>query len=127
MTNLYVGSVVIDVNDLDLMKSFWEQALGYRTESYEPDDWSKLVPPDGNGVNFSIQQVPEKKTEKNRLHLDLYSPQPREEVERLLSLGAKVVEEQTEEHDFTLLTDPEGNYFCVVDKSPELLARNGVV
>jgi len=115
--NLYVGSVVIDVNDLGLMKDFWEQALAYDTESYEANDWSKLVPPDGHGPNVSLQQVPERKTEKNRLHLDLYSPQPAQEVERLVRLGATVVEEQTDDRDFTLLTDPEGNFFCVIDKT----------
>ena len=125
--DVYVGSVVIDVNDLDLMKSFWEQALGYDTESYEPGDWSKLVDPEGKRVNVSLQQVPERKTEKNRLHMDLYSPTPLEEVKRLVALGAVIVEEQTEDRDFTLLTDPEGNYFCVADKSPEFLARYGVV
>ncbi len=127
MTNVYVGSVVIDVNDLDLMKEFWEQALGYEASAYEPNDWAKLEPPDGGAVNVSLQQVPEKKTEKNRLHLDLYSATPKQEVERLVGLGAIVVKEQNEDEDFTVLADPEGNLFCVIDKSEEFLTRQSVV
>ena len=115
--DLYVGSVVIDVNDLETMKSFWEQVLGYETTIYEEDDWAKLEPPDGrSGPNVSLQKVPERKTEKNRLHLDLYSKQPDRESTRVQELGAELVEGARPDRDFMLLADPEGNLFCIIDK-----------
>lgn len=115
--DIYVGSVVIDCNDLATMKPFWETVLGYEATAYEENDWAKLEPSDGGRVNVSLQQVPERKTEKNRLHLDLYSTTPLEEVERLVGLGATLVEPQHGDRDFTVMADPEGNLFCVIDKS----------
>jgi predicted enzyme related to lactoylglutathione lyase len=114
--NSFVGSVVIDVNDVPRMKAFWEQALGYGAEEIE-DDWVKLCPPNG-GVNVSLQLVPEARSGKNRLHLDLYSSDPDAEVKRIVSLGAALVNNAREDgEDFTVLADPEGNLFCVIDKS----------
>ena len=115
----YVGSVVIDVNDLDRMKNFWQGALGYEVSVYEEDDWVKLEPSDEGRVNVSLQKVPEKKTEKNRLHLDLYSRSPKQDVERLVALGARLEEGPQEDRDFIVLADPEDNLFCVIDKSDE--------
>jgi predicted enzyme related to lactoylglutathione lyase len=113
----YVGSVVIDVNDVASMRGFWEGVLGYRAEDVE-DDWVKLCPPD-RGVNVSLQLVPEPRSGKNRLHLDLYSSDPDAEVERIVALGATVVADaRADGEDFTVLADPEGNLFCVIDKSP---------
>jgi len=60
-------------------------------------------------------QVPEGKSVKNRVHLDLETPgSPEVEIERLRSLGASFVE-QKDEWDFTwtIMADPEGNEFCV--------------
>lgn len=116
MDRVYVGSVVIDVNDIPKMRSFWEPALGYSLE-YEADDWVKLVDPNGKGVTVSLQLVPERRTEKNRLHLDLYASDQMGEVERLEGLGAKRVRGPKEGEDFVVLEDPEGNLFCVIDKA----------
>jgi hypothetical protein len=114
--NSCVGSVVIDVNAIDPMRRFWEGALGYRAEDVE-DDWVKLIPPDG-GVNISLQLVPEKPAGKNRLHLDLYSSDQEGDVKRLVGLGASVVNDgRGDVEDFIVLSDPEGNLFCVIDKS----------
>ncbi|MBA3290447.1 MAG: VOC family protein, partial [Actinobacteria bacterium] len=70
----------------------------------------------GTNVNVSIQQVPEKRVGKNRLHLDLYTDDQEDEVERLLELGATRQPRIPEEgEDFIVLEDPEGNLFCVID------------
>lgn len=114
-----VGSVVIDCNDFENMFTFWSRALRYEPREPPEDDWVVLRDPRGSGVNVSIQQVPETKTGKNRLHLDLYTSRQRDEVERLLGLGARVHPRVPEpDEDFVVLEDPEGNLFCVID-SPE--------
>jgi catechol 2,3-dioxygenase-like lactoylglutathione lyase family enzyme len=116
MDRMYVGSVVIDVNDIAKMRAFWQVALGYR-EDYASDDWVKLVDPNERGVTVSLQLVPEPREGKNRLHLDLYAEDQRAEVERLEGLGARREREPKEDEDFVVLSDPEGNLFCIIDQS----------
>lgn len=116
MDRMYVGSVVIDVNDLEKMRSFWQDALGYSVD-YSSDDWIKLTDPNEKGVTVSLQLVPEPREGKNRLHLDLYARDPVGEVERLERLGARRERGPQEDEDFVVLADPEGNLFCVIDRS----------
>jgi catechol 2,3-dioxygenase-like lactoylglutathione lyase family enzyme len=116
MDRVYVGSVVIDVNDVERMRSFWEAALGYDVD-HAGDDWVKLTDPNERGVTVSLQLVPERRAGKNRLHLDLYASNRMGEVERLEGLGAERVRGPQEGEDFVVLADPEGNLFCVIDKS----------
>ena len=117
MAPMHVGSVVIDCNDLPAMLAFWRQALGYVLRDPPDDDFAVLRDPQGRHVNVSLQVVPERRTGKNRLHLDLYTDRQEEEVRRLLALGATLHPRAPEPgDDFILLEDPEGNVFCVVDK-----------
>jgi hypothetical protein len=97
---------------------FWQEALRYVPREPPEDDWVVLRDPDGQDVNVSLQVVPEKRVGKNRLHLDLYTTDQMGEVERLLALGATRSSPTTRpEEDFIVLEDPEGNLFCVIDKS----------
>jgi hypothetical protein len=113
-----VGSIVIDCNDFPGMLAFWQEALRYVPREPPDDDWVVLMDPDRRGVNVSLQVVPEKKVGKNRLHLDLYTEDQEGEVERLLGLGATRHARVSEPNeDFVVLEDPEGNLFCVIDKS----------
>lgn len=116
MDRLYVGSVVIDVNDLEKMRAFWQEALGY-VEDHASDDWIKLVDPKEKGVTVSLQLVPEPRVGKNRLHLDLYAGDQMTEVERLEGLGARRERGPRPDEDFVVLADPEGNLFCVIDQN----------
>jgi Glyoxalase-like domain len=111
-----VGSVVVDCNDFDAMMAFWQEALHYvHRDPLEPG-WVVLRDPDGGNVNVSLQQVPEKRVGKNRLHFDLYTADQVGEVERLLGLGATRYPRTPEPgEDFVVLADPEGNLFCVID------------
>jgi hypothetical protein len=59
-------------------------------------------------------RVPEEKTTKNRLHLDLRPDDRDTEVQRLLALGATRAEMEQGEQSWVVLTDPEGNEFCVL-------------
>jgi hypothetical protein len=142
--------ITIDCNDPDRLARFWAFALHYKLE--EPPDgsaswleyWRKrglpeeelegidgyesCVDPDGVGPRIWFQPVPETKTIKNRLHLDLAVSGGRSvpfaqrrkvvdaEVERLLSAGASVAwshDDESIDHYGTTLRDPEGNEFCI--------------
>jgi catechol 2,3-dioxygenase-like lactoylglutathione lyase family enzyme len=113
-----IGSVVIDCNDFETMFGFWREALGYVPREPAEEDWVVLRDPAGDGVNVSLQKVPEPRVGKNRLHLDLYVTDVKGEVQRLIGIGATRYARTPESgEDFITLEDPEGNLFCVVDKS----------
>ena len=118
MGGVRVGSVVIDCNDFDRMFAFWREALRYVPRETPEEGWGVLQDPEGKNVNVSLQRVPEPRVGKNRLHLDLYTDRQEAELERLLTLGATRHERVPEpDEDFIVLEDPEGNLFCVIDKS----------
>ena len=114
MTSL-VSTLTIDCRDPRLVADFWCAALGYELEEIDGDDaW--LRDPSGRGWPLLFQTVPEGKSVKNRLHLDLSPPSTmREEVDRLVDAGARVVRRVDEGGSYwTVLTDPEGNELCVL-------------
>jgi predicted enzyme related to lactoylglutathione lyase len=110
-----VFTLTIDCRDPRLVADFWCAALGYELEEVDDEDaW--LRDPSGRGWPLLFQTVPEGKSVKNRLHLDLSPPSTmREEVDRLVDAGARVVRRVDEGGSYwTVLTDPEGNEFCVL-------------
>src|SRR5918994_138729 len=67
-----------------------------------------------NDPTWMFAKVPEPKTAKNRMHLDLVSPDPEAEVARLIELGATRVADMNEYgYTWTVMADPEGNEFCM--------------
>nr|WP_309232067.1 VOC family protein [Micromonospora tarensis] len=118
-----VAQCTIDVTDLDLMVAFWSAALGYQVE--QGDDGSAKLwppgPPSGAAPTIWLQGSGTPKQGKNRLHLDLVADgDPQAEIRRLVELGARHVDVgQTGTEPFTVLADPEGNEFCVLDAAPE--------
>jgi catechol 2,3-dioxygenase-like lactoylglutathione lyase family enzyme len=115
VSDIRVGSVVIDCNDLPAMLAFWQEALGYESKYPPDDDWALLERPGGGWLNVGLQKVPEPRVGKNRLHLDLYAADQEGEVRRLLELGATLHPREPEpDEDFIVLADPEGNLFCVI-------------
>jgi predicted enzyme related to lactoylglutathione lyase len=107
MATLY--SITIDCKDAQRLATFWAAALdGYMT------DESGRVLKSENGPVIFFQEVPEGKSAKNRLHLDVGAQDTKAEVFRLTRLGASVLEEKDEMgHQWTIMADPEGNEFCV--------------
>lgn len=109
-----IRHVTIDSADAYRLAGFWSQVLGLPVhEDDKPGDEDVLI--EGAGLLFVT--VPEPKTVKNRVHLDL-QPQDRtrdEEVERLLAIGATLVDDHRtpDGRGWALLADPEGNEFCV--------------
>jgi len=112
--------IVVDAHDLPGLARFWTQALGWQVLSVREREI--VIGPDENApVGMCFMPVTDPKTVKNRVHLDLTSSaQDRDqEIERLLALGARRVDiGQTGEESWTVLADPEGNEFCVLDPRP---------
>jgi catechol 2,3-dioxygenase-like lactoylglutathione lyase family enzyme len=103
--------VTIDCADPQRLGAFWSAALGLPVAN-DIGDYIYLSRPEG-GVVVSLQRVPEPRVGKNRIHLDLNGNREIE-VPRLIALGASVVEEhEVPGTAWTVLTDPEGNVFCV--------------
>jgi predicted enzyme related to lactoylglutathione lyase len=72
--------------------------------------------PTGRWPDLLLQQVPEPKAGKNRMHLDVQSLDVAADVERLCALGAIVVSPAHDDQGFltAVLADPQGNEFCVI-------------
>jgi len=105
-----LNSITMDSADAEAQARFWAQALeGYAVDS----EWAMVVKSE-SGPTIFFQKVPERKSVKNRVHLDLSVADRAAEVARLKGLGAKVMQEMDEGgYKWTVMQDPEGNEFCV--------------
>jgi predicted enzyme related to lactoylglutathione lyase len=115
-----VGSIVIRVKDLPRQLEFWMAALDYLPrDPGEPEGNVVLRPRSGPGPNIDLDTARSELQIPPRIHLDLYAADQPAEVARLKSLGATEVhwDKMPADADFTILADPEGNRFCVIDKS----------
>jgi hypothetical protein len=150
MTDMQL-QITFDCADPDRLVRFWAVALGYEPPPLPPgcanradwyrqlgvpedeiegigDDEDRLVDPAGVGPSIWFQQVPEPKTVKNRLHLDLKISGGRDvpletrrervlaKVDELIAAGATqttVLYSEGIDHFGVVLADPEGNEFCV--------------
>ena len=114
-----IHNINVDCRDPYELAGWWSQVIGYprSDEDFPGDPEAVLLAPDGSGPNVLFCVVPEGKQVKNRMHLDL-RPTERtrdEEVERLIGLGATLVDDhrRPDGTGWATLTDPEGNEFCV--------------
>ena len=110
-----VDTLTIDCADPRRLAEFWTQALGYELKE-ATDREAEIVDPAGRGWPLLFQVVPEGKSVKNRLHLDVRPPRSmQDEVDRLVVAGASVFRRVDEGGSFwTVMHDPEGNEFCVL-------------
>jgi predicted enzyme related to lactoylglutathione lyase len=106
---------VLDCADADSLANFWSAALRYRRDHFHPP-YVRLVDPTGRWPRLLLQQVPEPKVGKNRMHLDLHVADAQSEIDRLCALGARVLAPPHDDDGFltAILADPEGNEFCVI-------------
>jgi hypothetical protein len=114
-----VSCICIDAADPVPVAEFWKAVLGFEVRE-EDDGGISLGPPGGGLPTVDILRVPESKTVKNRLHLDLRADgsTTEAELERLLALGAKPTDiGQGPEVDWVVLADPEGNEFCLLRRT----------
>jgi hypothetical protein len=117
---LRIGSVVIDCVNFDKMMTFWQEVLHYVPRDPPKDGWVVLQDPEKKNTNVSLNQIKpsDKLAGRNWFHFDLYTEEQSKEVERLLRLGAiRHPQDYDPDDDFVVLEDPDGNLFCVVDKS----------
>jgi hypothetical protein len=110
-----IGSIVIHCHEFDRMVEFWQEALHYIPRSPAKGGWVVLRDPGGVGPNLSFQARETCRPRRNWIHLDIYTPNQSDEVERLLQLGAQRYPWRYRKGaDFVVLEDPDGNLFCVV-------------
>ncbi|MBO0770279.1 MAG: VOC family protein [Actinobacteria bacterium] len=117
--------LVIDCADPVGLARFWCSVLGYEVQDQDDEIVAIGSPEVPEGKNrpgpvppvLTFARVPEGKTIKNRLHIDVNptDSEQDEEVGRLLELGARHADVgQTGEESWVVLADPEGNEFCVL-------------
>jgi hypothetical protein len=116
-----VLAAVFDCRDPIRSAEFWATALSYVVDDHDENVTELgITDPSGDGPMIYFMAVPEPKTVKNRVHLDL-EPETsiEEEVERLVAAGARVVATHQDPpgskdpYRWTVMQDPEGNEFCV--------------
>lgn len=109
--------IIVDCEDPDRLGRWWGQVLGWPlTEDDRGFCWLSSTGGFDAPPFLVFVPVPEPKTVKNRLHLDVNPSgcdQP-EELERLLSLGARRVDVGQGDVPWVVLADPEGNEFCLL-------------
>lgn len=119
IVSLALQALCIDSRDPSRLAAFWQEVLGWR-RTHDQADEVCLEPPagspqDGVAPDLLFLRVPEEKSLKNRLHLDLRPRDQAAEVARLERLGARQVDiGQGPEATWIVLADPEGNEFCVL-------------
>ncbi|MFS0692081.1 VOC family protein [Streptomyces nitrosporeus] len=111
---VHLHQIAVDTHDLPSLARFWCAVL----------DWKVLFEDEGEIVigadetarpGMCFLPVPEGKTAKNRLHIDLAPDDRDAEVERIIGLGATRVDVgQGGDATWVVLADPEGNEFCVL-------------
>jgi hypothetical protein len=111
-----VAAVVVDSTDPPAAARFWREAAGFDLRDSGPD-FASLRSPDGVGPYLEFVRVPEAKTVKNRVHLDLrpYGGEDQDkQVQRLREAGARPADVGQGDAPWVVLTDPEGSEFCVL-------------
>ena len=122
----YVRKITVDcANPYDLAV-FWSRVTGGTVDpDDQPGDDGALLHLPGEGPDLLFLQVPEGKSAKNRIHFDLGAGTTRDaEVERVLGVGAVLYADFRNEDGtgFVVLTDPEGNEFCIERSDAEKAA-----
>ncbi|MGP8008929.1 MAG: VOC family protein [Acidimicrobiales bacterium] len=113
----HLREIVIDCADPDTVSAFWSEVLGWEVQS--EGEWYWMVPPGADQAKdlaMVFLPVPEAKTVKNRVHIDV-SPtgcDQADELLRLLALGAVRIDVGQGEQPWIVLADPEGNEFCLL-------------
>ncbi|MFC3993891.1 VOC family protein [Actinoplanes siamensis] len=123
MTANPIRHITVDAHDPLKIAQFWAQLTGYPIEDDSDSEEALLRSPFEQSPGILFLAVPEGKTGKNRLHLDIQPPTgTRDEfVERMLSLGASIHEDHRKPDGtgWVTMRDPEGNEFCVERSAAE--------
>jgi hypothetical protein len=122
-------TVVVDCRDVVAQSRWWAEVLDWRV-AYQAADQvvlvpphvlsqTRVIPPSERGPGLVFASVPEGKTLKNRLHIELaplLDADQEAEVRRLEDLGASRVDigQDSDQVSWVVMADPEGNEFCVL-------------
>lgn len=121
-----VRNITIDCHDPYVLAQFWTKVFGVPMHPDDnPGDPEAVVDVGEGRPVLLFERVPEAKTVKNRVHVDLQPGQPRDdEVVRLVALGATQVDDRRRPDGtgWVVLADPEGNEFCVEMSAAERAA-----
>jgi predicted enzyme related to lactoylglutathione lyase len=114
-----LGWIQIDCPDPEGLASFWAEVLGVSIASRlgDPPQFVNLAAVSAGAPQVCFQRVPEHKTAKNRLHLDIAVDDVEVATARIVDLGGR----RRDDHDFRehgyawrRMADPEGNEFCLI-------------
>ena len=112
---LSLGNITLDCARPTVVAAFWSEALGLPVDEGGHEFFAS-VGRDRPGPTMLFLAVPEPKSTKNRMHLDLVADDRRAEIERLVGLGATFVADKDEWGlSWSVMADPEGNEFCVAE------------
>jgi hypothetical protein len=125
-----ITEFIVDSSNPTALARWWAEVLGYRVVREADDGWVAIGPWDCDDERASedairaapqaptvvFVPVPEAKTLKNRVHLDIWAIDctQGEEVERLVQRGARRVDVGQGDVSWVVMADPEGNEFCVL-------------
>jgi len=113
--SLSIRSITIDCSDPFTLARWWCEVLSVppSPDDYPDDPEAQCAPRVGPRLLF--ERVPEAKSTKNRVHIDIQAGAGREqEIDRIITLGATLIADHRD-HDpgWVVLADPEGNEFCI--------------
>ncbi|MFF2732102.1 VOC family protein [Streptomyces sp. NPDC058008] len=113
--------LAVDAHDLPSLARFWCAVLDWQVLFEDEDE--VVIGADASALpGMCFLPVPEGKTVKNRLHIDLAPDDLSTEVERIIALGARRVDVgQSTDVTWVVLADPEGNEFCVLRPKTSLV------
>ena len=114
MTIPVVAGSTFDCRNAALVARFWAGVLGYELAPWSDEEGALIRHPTGDGPWIGFTQVPEGKEAKNRFHMDLEADDLTGEIVRVEALGGTTVAEHREAFwDWNVMSDPEGNEFCL--------------
>ena len=121
-----IGDVVIDCADPKRLAEFWKAVLDWRP-IHQSEEVIVMAGPSGSGPTLIFLRVPEAKTVKNRVHIDInpVGCTVEQEAERLVGLGAYRIDIGQGDQPCVVMADPEGNEFCVCPGLEELKRQYG--
>ena len=116
MTKTTVFGIAFDTHDAARVAQFWADTLGRHVADGANAHDAVVLPSDlvSAGPRLAFHQVPEGKTVKNRVHLDLATSDLDGETARLIELGATIVNTITGQTRWITFADPEGNEFDLI-------------
>lgn len=113
---LQIGNITFDCADPGKVAAFWSAAIGRPVDEGASEFFASIGMNDGQLPRWLFIAVPEAKSAKNRLHLDLVTEDRAGDVARLVELGATHVADKEEwGHSWAVLNDVEGNEFCIAE------------